>query len=72
MSDRFVLQLKCSKCNIDLNKGDEYGQRLMMAVGDDIDLTCPKCGTVWRFWIDVEPKQKKVGKKKINRKNKKK
>jgi uncharacterized Zn finger protein len=69
MSDRFSLQPKCSVCGIDLDKDDEYGQMLMMAVGESIDLTCPKCGTVWRFWIEVVTRQKKIGQKKIKKSN---
>jgi len=68
MSDRFKLQANCSVCNTDLNKADEYGQMLMMAVAESIDLTCPKCGTVWRFWLEVKTNQKKIGIKKKNRK----
>jgi len=64
MSDRFKLQANCSGCGTDLNKADEYGQMLMMAVGESIDLTCPKCGTVWRFWIEVNTNQKKIEAKK--------
>lgn len=62
MSDKFQLQANCSVCGADLNK-DENGQMLMMAVGESIDLTCPKCGIVWRFWIEVVTCQKKIGKK---------
>jgi len=54
----------CCGTNLD---GDEYGQMLMMAVGESIDLTCPKCGTVWRFWIEVVTRQKKIGQKKIKK-----
>ena len=51
MTDSLYNQLVlCCGTNLD---GDEYGQMLMMAVGESIDLTCPKCGTVWRFWIEV-------------------
>ena len=61
MSDRFELKADCSVCGIDLNKSDEYGQILMMPVGESIDLTCPKCGIVWRFWLEVKTNQKKIG-----------
>jgi predicted RNA-binding Zn-ribbon protein involved in translation (DUF1610 family) len=54
MSDKFSLQPTCSVCGTNLNE-DEYGQMLMMAVGESIDLTCPKCGTVWRFWTPTHP-----------------
>lgn len=70
MSDRFSLQANCSVCGTDLDK-DENGQTLMMAVGDFIDLTCPKCGTKWRFWMEVVTHQKKIGQKKIKRGNEK-
>jgi len=53
-------------CGTNLDE-DEYGQMLMMAVGESIDLTCPKCGTVWRFWIEVVTRQKKIGQKKIKK-----
>jgi len=64
MSDRFKLQANCSVCSTDLNKADEYGQMLTMAVGESIDLTCPKCETIWRFWIEVNTNQKKIEAKK--------
>lgn len=67
MSDRFSLQPNCSICGADLDKDDEYGQKLMMAVGESIDLTCSKCGTVWRFWLEVVTCQKKIGQKKIRK-----
>jgi len=63
MSDRFELKANCSKCGKNLND-DESGQILMLAVGDSIDLTCPKCGIIRRFWIDVETKSKEINKKK--------
>ncbi|MFZ5559390.1 MAG: hypothetical protein ACOZAL_01185 [Patescibacteria group bacterium] len=65
MSDRFLLKAICSECGSDLNKGDEYGQRFMLAVGDSIDLTCPECGIVWRFWMDIGHRQKKIGQKRV-------
>ena len=65
MSDRFSLQPICSVCGTNLDEGDEYGQMLMMSVGESIDLTCPKCGTVWRFWIEVVTHQKKISQKKL-------
>jgi len=64
MSDRFSLNPSCSVCGTDLDKDDEYGQILMMAVGESIDLTCPKCGIVWRFWIEAKTNQKKISEKK--------
>lgn len=67
MSDRFSLQPNCSVCGTDLGKDDEYGQMLMIPVGEFIDLACPKCGIVWRFWIEVVTRQKKIGQKKIKK-----
>ena len=65
MTDSLYNQLVlCCGTNLD---EDEYGQMLMMAVGESIDLTCPKCGTVWRFWIEVVTRQKKIGQKKIKK-----
>lgn len=69
MSDRFSLQPNCSVCGTDLDKGNEYDQTLMMPVGEFVDLTCPKCGTAWRFWIEVVTRQKKIGQKKIKTKD---
>lgn len=66
MSDRFSLRPNCSTCGINLDKDDEYGQILMMPVGESIDLTCPKCGTVWRFWLEIKTNQKKISIKKKN------
>ena len=59
MSDRFSLQPNCSICGTDLES--EEDQMLMMPVGEFIDLTCPKCGIVWRFWIEIVTRQKKIG-----------
>jgi len=62
MGDRFSLQPKCSVCGYNLEEDQE--QLLLMAPGEFIDLTCPKCGTEWRFWIEVKTNQKKLGLKK--------
>jgi predicted RNA-binding Zn-ribbon protein involved in translation (DUF1610 family) len=68
MSDRFSLQPNCSVCGTDLNRNEPM---LMLPVGESIDLTCPKCGIVWRFWLEVKTNQKKVGEKKIKRRDEK-
>lgn len=62
MSDRFLLQPNCSACGTSLE--DISNLMIMMSVGESADLTCPKCGTIWRFWIEIEANQKKIGKKK--------
>lgn len=67
MSDRFSLQPNCSVCGTDLDPEDENNFPLMMAVGESIDLTCPKCGIVWRFWLEVVTQQKKIGQKKLKK-----
>lgn len=59
MSDRFFLKPKCSTCNTDLDD-DPYGQKLMAPIGESIDLTCPKCKTRWRFWMDTVRRKKKL------------
>lgn len=64
MSDRFSLQPNCSVCGTNLDNESKYNMPLMMAVGESIDLTCPKCGIVWRFWMNVTTNQKKIGQKK--------
>lgn len=64
MSDRFSFQPICTDCNLSLDTEDSNSFRLMMAVGESIDLTCPKCGAVWRFWLDIVTRQKKIGTKK--------
>lgn len=69
MSDRFSLQPNCSICGTDLDQ-DESGQMLMMPIDESIDLTCPKCGVVWRFWIEAATRQKKIGQKKIKHETK--
>lgn len=66
MSDRFSLQPNCSVCGTNLEKNNEQEQMLMMPVGDFLDLTCPKCGIIWRFWIEVVTRQKKIGQKELN------
>ena len=61
MSDRFLLRPNCSICGADLGKNDVP---LMLAIGDVINMTCPKCKTVWRFWLQIVTNQKKVGERK--------
>ena len=62
--DRFLLKANCSVCSTNLNEPDEQtGQELFLPIGDSIDLTCPKCGTIWKFWISIETRQKKIGEK---------
>jgi len=58
MSDRFSLQPNCSACGTNLENKEHL---MLMAPGEFIDLTCPKCGTAWRFWIEVKTNQKKIG-----------
>ena len=41
-------------CNEDLDPPDEYGQELTLASGNSIDLKCPKCGAVWKFWASTQ------------------
>jgi len=60
MNGIYSLQPNCSVCGINLNKN---GQILMIPVGKYINLTCPKCGIIWRFWIQVTTNQKKIGQK---------
>lgn len=69
MSDRFSIHPNCSVCGTDLDD-NEYGMMLMMPVGEFIDLACPKCGIMWRFWLEVSTQQKKIGQKKVNKKEK--
>lgn len=63
MSDKFSLQPNRSICGITL-EADKDEQMLMMPVGEFIDLTCPECGAVWRFWTEVVTRQKKIGARK--------
>ena len=64
MSDRFSLEPYCLDCGSNLNELDSNTPMLMMAVGESIDLKCPKCGTVWRFWFELSTHQKKISTKK--------
>ena len=67
MSDYFSFKPICKKCGFDLSGDNEMGFGFMMPVGKTVDLTCPKCGTVWRFWFELSARQKKINTKK-NRK----
>lgn len=68
MATKYSLNANCSNCGTDLNEPDpETGQFLMMETGESIDLTCPKCGVIWRFWIEPITQQKKIGEKKIKK-----
>ena len=56
MSDRYYFpgEFKCAYCKKNLDQPDEYGQELTLASGDSIDLKCPKCGAVWKFWASTQ------------------
>lgn len=51
MSDYYYFpgEFKCMYCKEDF---DSSGQ-LALPSGDSIDLKCPKCDSVWRFWVNV-------------------
>ena len=66
--DRFLLKANCSVCGKDLNKpDDETGQRLFLAVGESIDLECPKCGILWRFCQSITTNQKRLNQPQIKK-----
>lgn len=46
----FPGQFKCMYCKIDLNPAGD----LALPAGDNIDLTCQKCGAVWKFFTHVQ------------------
>ncbi|MBI2443796.1 MAG: hypothetical protein HYV42_00960 [Candidatus Magasanikbacteria bacterium] len=52
MSDRYYFpgQFKCMYCKKDL---DTDGL-LALPSDDSIDLTCPDCGAVWKFFTHVQ------------------
>ena len=52
MSDRYYFpgQFSCMYCKEDLDT--EGG--LSLANGGQIDLKCPKCNAVWKFWVKVQ------------------
>ncbi len=51
----------CSVCGKDLC--DDKENQVFMPIGEFLDLTCQKCGVVWRFWIEIATRQKKIGQK---------
>ena len=65
MSDKFLLKPNCSVCGVDLCGDDE--NQLFMPIGEFLDLTCQKCGVVWRFWIEIATRQKKIGQKDLKK-----
>jgi len=64
MSDCYYFpgQFKCMYCKINL---DPDGT-LCLSAGDNIDLTCPKCGAVWKFFTHVQLNLKLVSGGKYN------
>lgn len=60
MSDRFLLKSYCLDCGTNLYPEKENIMPPMMAVGETLDLKCPACKTMWRFWIGVKTYQKKL------------
>ena len=62
--DKFLLKPNCSVCGVNLNK--DKSQELFLSLGESVDLTCPSCGVVWRFWLEIATNQKKIGQKEIN------
>lgn len=55
MSDRYYFsgQFKCMYCKIDIDGTKELGE-LGLTSEDTINLTCPKCGAKWQFWVSVQ------------------
>ena len=46
----FPQQFKCMYCKENL---DPEGMLALPSDGD-IDFKCPKCGAVWKFWVNVQ------------------
>ncbi len=65
MSDYFSFEAICKNCEFDLSRDGETGFRIMLPVGESVELTCPKCGTIWRFWLELLTHQEKIDTKRI-------
>ncbi|MBI2551696.1 hypothetical protein HYW17_00135 [Candidatus Uhrbacteria bacterium] len=59
----FPEQFKCMYCRVDLDETGELG----LPAGDAIDLKCPQCEAVWRFWTKVQLFHRMVQGGKYNR-----
>lgn len=68
MSDHYYFpgQFKCMYCKVDLNN-DKNDFPLALSSDDNIDLKCPKCGAIWKFWVKVQLLHKLVKKGKYNK-----
>jgi len=55
-------------CKEDLNPPDENEQELTLAPGDSIDLKCPRCKAVWKFWASTQLFHKLIKGGKFNEK----
>jgi len=58
MSDRYLIEQKCKKCGEDLT--DYEDMPLFLSTENEIILTCPKCKTKTKFWLEVKQKSKIV------------
>lgn len=65
MSDYYYFpqQFKCMYCQKDLNPDGT----LALPANDSIDLKCPDCGAVWKFFTQVQLNHKLVRGGKFNR-----
>lgn len=62
----FPRQFKCMYCKEDF---DPSGMLALPSDGS-LDLKCPKCEAVWRFWVSVQLNHKLIKEGKYNRKKK--
>lgn len=62
MGDSYRLKAKCLACGHDLEKDQDFP--LFVPPGESVNLTCEKCGAVWKFSVKVKIEQKKLGRKK--------
>lgn len=58
MSDRYYFpkQFQCMYCKEDFDPDGE----LALPSDGSIDLQCPKCKAVWRFWVSVQLNHKLI------------
>ena len=58
MSDKyhFPKQFKCMYCKTNLNPDE----KLALQDGGSVDLKCPECGAIWKFWASVQLNHKLV------------
>ncbi len=58
MSDYYYFpdEFKCMYCKVDISHDDTLP--LGLPSDGSIDLRCPQCGALWKFWVSVQLQHK--------------